>query len=54
MPRSFQNKLGGERLDLLISVVPAIPGGGWQRVLVTATDITERTRAEVQLAQSRE
>ncbi len=47
-------KLGGERLDLLISVVPASPGGGWRRALVTATDITERKRTEAQLAQSRE
>jgi len=47
-------KLGGEHLDLLISVVPAIPGGGWGQVLVTATDLTERKRAEEQLVQSRE
>jgi len=47
-------KLGGERLDLLISVVPATPGGGWGRVLVTATDLTERKQAEAQLAKSRE
>ncbi len=46
-------KLGGERLDLLISVVPATPGDGWERALVTATDITERKRTEAQLAQSR-
>ena len=47
-------KLGGERLDLLLSAVPANPGDGWGRVLVTATDITERKRTEEQLAQSRE
>jgi PAS domain S-box-containing protein len=47
-------KLGGERLDLLISVVPATPDGGWGQVLVTATDITERKQTEAQLAQSRE
>jgi len=46
-------KLSGERLDLLISVVPATPGGGWRRVLVTATDITERKRLEAELWQSR-
>ena len=46
-------KLGGERLDLLISVVPATPGGGWGRVLVTATDITERKQLEEELRESR-
>jgi len=46
--------LGGEPLHLLMSAVPATPGGGWRKVLVTATDITERKQAEAQLAQSRE
>ncbi len=46
--------LRGERLDLLISVVPATPGGGWGRALVTATDITERKQTDALLAQSRE
>jgi signal transduction histidine kinase len=46
-------KLRGERIDLLISVVPATPGGGWGRALVTATDITERKQLEGELRESR-
>jgi len=46
-------KLGGERLDLLISAVPATPGEGWRKVLVTATDITERIELEAELRESR-
>jgi len=46
-------KFGGERLDLLVSVVPANPSSGWGQVLVTATDITERKQTEAELRESR-